>query len=38
LIVGRFPYVIVYRQHLDGEVEIVAVAHTSRRQNYWRLR
>ena len=38
LIVGRFPYVIVYRPSRDGEIEIVAVAHTSRKQNYWRLR
>jgi toxin ParE1/3/4 len=37
-IVGRFPYVIVYRERPDGEIEIVAIAHTSRRQGYWGVR
>jgi toxin ParE1/3/4 len=35
--VGRFRYKIVYRLISDF-VEIVAVAHTSRRPGYWRSR
>jgi hypothetical protein len=36
VVVGRFPYVVVYRERRDGSIEIVAVAHTSRRQGFWR--
>jgi toxin ParE1/3/4 len=34
---NRFPFVLVYREH-DEYVEIVALAHTSRKPNYWRSR
>jgi toxin ParE1/3/4 len=30
LVIGRFPYIVVYRAH-EETVEIVAVIHTSRR-------
>ena len=30
----RFPYSIVYQEVADG-ILIIAVAHNSRRQNYW---
>lgn len=35
--VRRFPYFVVYRDRSDC-VEIVAVAHQSRRPGYWRSR
>lgn len=35
--IRRFPYFVVYR-HREGLVEIVAVAHQSRRPGYWRSR
>jgi len=31
VLVGRFPYALVYRELSDGEIEIVAVAHAKRR-------
>lgn len=31
----HFPFFLVYREHEDW-VEIVALAHTSRKPNYWR--
>jgi toxin ParE1/3/4 len=31
----HFPFLLVYRQHPD-HLEIVALAHTSRRPTYWR--
>lgn len=31
----RFPYAIVYREVPGGAIEIVAVAHLSRRPGYW---
>ncbi len=36
--VGRFPYVIVFRELTSEQVMVVAVAHTSRRPGYWRRR
>jgi toxin ParE1/3/4 len=36
--VPRFPYVLVFRFNEDNAVLIVAVAHTSRRPEYWRRR
>ncbi|MGC3972720.1 MAG: type II toxin-antitoxin system RelE/ParE family toxin [Pirellulales bacterium] len=33
----NFPYVLVYRVNAD-QILIVAVAHNSRRPNYWRKR
>jgi toxin ParE1/3/4 len=33
--VKRFPYNVVYRIR-DNDIYVVAVAHTSRRPNYWR--
>lgn len=35
VLMGRFPYGIVYREISDDEVEIVAVAHLKRRSGYW---
>jgi len=33
----RFPYFVIYRER-DAEIQIVAVAHTSRKPGYWRHR
>jgi toxin ParE1/3/4 len=33
----HFPFVLVYREH-EEHVEIVALAHTSRKPSYWRSR
>jgi toxin ParE1/3/4 len=33
----HFPFLLVYRQ-LEDQIEIVALAHTSRKPNYWRER
>lgn len=30
-----FPYAVVYRLHGGNEVEVVAIAHLSRRSGYW---
>jgi plasmid stabilization system protein ParE len=32
----RFPFVVIYRQVEPGSVQILALAHTSRRPGYWR--
>jgi toxin ParE1/3/4 len=37
LLVRRFPYFVVYRNRGDF-IEIVAIAHQSRRPGYWRSR
>jgi plasmid stabilization system protein ParE len=38
ILMGRFPYALVYREVSDEEIEIVAVAHLRRRSGYWALR
>jgi plasmid stabilization system protein ParE len=35
VLLGRFPYALVYRERPNNEVEIVAVAHLKRRPKYW---
>ena len=35
--VQRFPYKVVYRVRSD-EIDVVAIAHSSRRPGYWRSR
>jgi len=34
----RFPFFLIYRERSPREIQIVAVAHTSRRPGYWRQR
>jgi plasmid stabilization system protein ParE len=36
-LLDRFPYAIIFRETLY-EIQIVAVAHTSRKPQYWRKR
>jgi plasmid stabilization system protein ParE len=35
VLLGRFPYALVYREISAEEIEIVAVAHLKRRVSYW---
>lgn len=35
ILLGRFPYALVYREVSNGGIEIVAVAHLRRRPAYW---
>jgi toxin ParE1/3/4 len=34
----QFPFTVIYRQRPSGEIQIVAVAHTSRKPGYWKQR
>jgi toxin ParE1/3/4 len=34
----KFPYLLIFRSTGEGQVTVVAVAHTSRRPGYWRRR
>lgn len=31
----EYPFDVIYRVHDDGEVQIMAIAHHSRRPQYW---
>jgi len=33
-----FPFLLIYRERSFDIIEIVAIAHTSRRPNYWKAR
>jgi plasmid stabilization system protein ParE len=35
VLLGPYPYAIIYREISDDEIEIVAVAHLKCRQGYW---
>jgi toxin ParE1/3/4 len=35
VLLGWFPYAVVYREVSDDEIEIVAVAHYRRQPKYW---
>jgi toxin ParE1/3/4 len=34
----QFPITLIYRERPSGEIQILAVAHTSRRPGYWKQR
>jgi toxin ParE1/3/4 len=34
----QFPFILIYRERSSAEVQIVAVAHTSRKPGYWKQR
>ncbi len=34
----KFPFLLIYRERAGGNLQIVAVAHTSGRPGYWRER
>ncbi|MBI2824874.1 MAG: type II toxin-antitoxin system RelE/ParE family toxin [Planctomycetia bacterium] len=35
VVVNRFPYVVIY-ELVDLEIRILAIAHSRRREDYWR--
>jgi toxin ParE1/3/4 len=34
----QFPFTLIYRERASGAIQVVAVAHTSRRPGYWKRR
>jgi plasmid stabilization system protein ParE len=34
----KFPFLLIYRERTGGEIQIVAVAHTSRKPGFWKER
>jgi plasmid stabilization system protein ParE len=34
----RFPFLLIYRERGFDEIQIIALAHTSRRPGYWKTR
>ena len=34
----QFPFVLIYRERASGDIDVVAVAHTSRKPGYWKRR
>jgi plasmid stabilization system protein ParE len=34
----QFPFILVYRERASGNIQVVAVAHTSRKPGYWKKR
>jgi hypothetical protein len=34
----KFPFTLIYRERPSGVIQIVAVAHTSRKPGYWKHR
>jgi len=34
----QFPFTLIYRERVTGNIQILAVAHTSRRPGYWKER
>ena len=34
----KFPFLLIYRERAGGEIQIAAVAHTSRKPGYWKER
>lgn len=34
----KFPFLVIYRERLNGAIQVLAVAHTSRKPGYWKER
>jgi toxin ParE1/3/4 len=34
----QFPFTLIYRERSSGDIQILAVAHTSRKPRYWKER
>jgi toxin ParE1/3/4 len=34
----QFPFTLIYRERVSGDIQVVAVAHTSRKPGFWRQR
>jgi toxin ParE1/3/4 len=32
----KFPFILIYRERDSGDIQILAVAHTSRKPGYWK--
>ena len=37
-ILRKFPFILFYREQPRGNIQVVAVAHTSRKPRYWKQR
>jgi plasmid stabilization system protein ParE len=37
-LIRQFPFTLIYQERASGEIQIVAVAHTSRKPGYWKQR
>lgn len=34
-LLSKFPFILIYRERPTGDIQIVVVAHTSRKPGYW---
>jgi len=34
----RFPFILIYRERASGNIQIIAVAHASRKPGFWKKR
>jgi toxin ParE1/3/4 len=34
----QFPFIMIYRERSEGRIQVLAVAHTSRKPEYWKSR
>lgn len=34
----QFPFILIYRERASADIQIVALAHTSRKPGYWKQR
>jgi toxin ParE1/3/4 len=34
----QFPFIVIYRERTPGKIQVIAIAHTSRRPGYWNQR
>ena len=34
----RFPYLVIYREQSPNTIQVLALAHTSRKPDYWKYR
>jgi toxin ParE1/3/4 len=34
----QFPFIVIYRERTPGEIQVIAIAHTSRKPGYWNQR
>jgi len=37
-LIHKFPYLLIYRIKTPNRIEVIALAHTSRKPGYWRKR
>ena len=34
----QFPFILIYRERVSADIQIVAVAHTTQKPGYWKRR